>query len=304
MIPDEQWRQLLDTRATNPAAVRHAYQARRRRQRLLSDQGTLFLVAADHPARGALGVGADPLAMADRRSLLDRLLTALANPAVDGVLGTPDVIEDLLLLDGLHDKVVIGSMNRGGLAGADWEIDDRFTAYDPSAIAGNGLDGGKMLLRMVDSDPGTAPTLESCAAAVSALAERGLMAMVEPLPYVRNAAGSLVLQKDAAALARAASVAAGLGSTSAYTWLKLPASADAALDATTLPALVLGGVPSARPEDDLASWGRSLRHPTVRGLVVGRALLYPSDGDVVAAVEAAAQVLRTARDSARERAGG
>lgn len=298
MITDERWRQLLDTRATNPGAVRSAYQARRRRHRLLSEQGTLFLVAADHPARGALGVGADPLAMADRRSLLDRLLTALANPAVDGVLGTPDVIEDLLLLDGLDDRVVIGSMNRGGLAGADWEIDDRFTAYDPTAIAGNGLDGGKMLLRMVDSDPGTVPTLESCAAAVSALAERGLMAMVEPLPYARNASGSLVLQKGAVALARAASVAAGLGSTSAYTWLKLPASADEVLDATTLPALVLGGVPSARPEDDLASWGRSLRHPTVRGLVVGRALLYPPDGDVGAAVEAAARVLRSARESA------
>ncbi|ROP39604.1 Cgl0159 family (beta/alpha)8-fold protein [Saccharothrix texasensis] len=299
MIADEQWTALLDTRATDPAAIRRAYQARRRRTQLLSDQGTLFLVAADHPARGALGVGGDPLAMADRRSLLDRLLTALANPAVDGVLGTPDVIEELLLLDGLHGKVVIGSMNRGGLAGADWEIDDRFTAYDPTAIAGNGLDGGKMLLRLVDSDPGTVATLESCAAAVSALAERGLMALVEPLPYARDAAGELVLQRDAAALARAGSVAAGLGVTSAFTWLKLPPSPDEVLGATTLPALVLGGVPSTRLSDDLASWGRSLRHPTVRGLVVGRALLYPPDGDVAAAVEAAARVLRTAREAAR-----
>ncbi|MCC8248979.1 Cgl0159 family (beta/alpha)8-fold protein [Saccharothrix luteola] len=299
MISDERWAALLDTRATDPAAIRRAYQTRRRRNQLLSDQGTLFLVAADHPARGALGVGADPLAMADRRSLLDRLLTALANPAVDGVLGTPDVIEELLLLDGLHDKVVIGSMNRGGLAGADWEIDDRFTAYDPTSIAGNGLDGGKMLLRLVDSDPGTVPTLESCAAAVSALAERSLMALVEPLPYARNAVGELVLQRDAAALARAGSVAAGLGVTSAFTWLKLPPSPDEVLDATTLPALVLGGVPSARLSDDLASWGRSLRHPTVRGLVVGRALLYPPDGDVAGAVDAAARVLRTAREATR-----
>ncbi|MFD1148708.1 aldolase [Saccharothrix hoggarensis] len=295
VITDERWSALLDTRATDPSAVRRAYQARERRTRLLSEQGTLFLVAADHPARGALGVGSDPLAMADRRSLLDRLLTALANPAVDGVLGTPDVIEELLLLDGLHGKVVIGSMNRGGLVGADWEIDDRFTAYDPTAIAGSGLDGGKMLLRLVDSDPGTVPTLESCAAAVSALAERGLMAMVEPLPYARDEAGDLVLRKDAAAMARAGSVAAGLGVTSAFTWLKLPPSSDEVLDATTLPALVLGGVPSARLSDDLASWGRSLRHPTVRGLVVGRALLYPPDGDVAAAVEAAAEVLRAAK---------
>ncbi|MFD0201859.1 MULTISPECIES: Cgl0159 family (beta/alpha)8-fold protein [Saccharothrix] len=304
MISDEQWTALLDTRATDPAAIRRAYQARRRRTQLLSEQGTLFLVAADHPARGALGVGGDPLAMADRRSLLDRLLTALANPAVDGVLGTPDVIEELLLLHGLHDKVVIGSMNRGGLAGADWEIDDRFTAYDPTSIAGNGLDGGKMLLRLVDSDPGTVLTLESCAAAVSALAERSLMAMVEPLPYARDAGGALVLQKDAAALARAASVAAGLGATSAFTWLKLPPSPDEVLGATTMPALVLGGVPSARLSDDLASWGQSLRHPNVRGLVIGRALLYPPDGDVAAAVDAAATVLRMAREVTRSGNGG
>jgi hypothetical protein len=298
VITDAQWAALLDTRATDPDAVRRAYLSRRRRERLLSSRGTLFLVAADHPARGALGVGGDPLAMADRRSLLERLLTALANPEVDGVLGTPDVIEELLLLNGLHDKVVIGSMNRGGLAGADWEIDDRFTAYDPTSIASSGLDGGKMLLRLVDSDAGTIPTLESCAQAVSALAERGLMAMVEPLPYERDAGGKLVLQKDSAALARASSIAAGLGVTSAYTWLKLPAPDDpeAVLDTTTLPTVVLGGVPSTRPEDDLASWGRSLRHPVVRGLVIGRALLYPPDGDVAAAVAAAADILRSARE--------
>ena len=49
---------------------------------------------------------------------------------MNGVLGTPDVLEDLLLLGALDDKVVIGSMNRGGLAGTAFEIDDRFTAYD------------------------------------------------------------------------------------------------------------------------------------------------------------------------------
>jgi hypothetical protein len=98
-------------------------------------------------------------------------------------------------------------------------------------------------------------------------------------------------------LARAGSVAAGLGVTSAFTWLKLPPSPDEVLGATTLPTLVLGGVPSARLSDDLASWGRSLRHPTVRGLVVGRALLYPPDGDVAAAVDAAARVLRMAQDA-------
>ncbi|AXB44390.1 Cgl0159 family (beta/alpha)8-fold protein [Amycolatopsis albispora] len=290
-LSDERWRALLRLRATDPGAINRAYATRRRRE-LLSENGTLFLVAADHPARGALGVGGDPTAMADRRSLLDRLLTALENPAVDGILGTPDVVEELLLLDALHDKVVIGSMNRGGLAGADWEIDDRFTAYSARSIADFRLDGGKMLLRLVDSDPGTVPTLQASAEAVTELASYGLMAMVEPLPYRRDGAGKLVLQRDPASLARAVTVASGLGVTSAYTWLKLPAPEDSViLDATTLPVVVLGGVPSGDPAADLASWGAALRHDVVRGLVVGRSLLYPPDGDVAAAVAAAAEVL-------------
>lgn len=136
--------------------------------------------------------------------------------------------------------------------------------------------------------------MQACAEAVSALAAHGLMAMVEPLPY-RREDGSLVLLDDASALARAVTIASGLGTTSAHTWLKLPApEADLPLDATTLPVILLGGVPSAVPADDLASWGRALRHPVVRGLVVGRALLYPPDGDVGAAVAAAAKVLEVA----------
>ncbi|WP_326955274.1 Cgl0159 family (beta/alpha)8-fold protein [Amycolatopsis sp. NBC_01286] len=295
LLTDDRWRELLHTRATNPGAVRQAYATRKRRSKLLSDTGTLFLVAADHPARGALGVGEDPLAMADRRTLLDRLLVALANPAVDGLLGTPDIVEELLLLGALHDKVVIGSMNRGGLAGADWEIDDRFTGYDAASLIDCGLDGGKMLLRLVDSDPGTIPTLQACATAVTELAAYGLMAMVEPLPYTREG-GKLVLQKDPASLARAVTVASGIGTTSAHTWLKLPSTdSPEVLGATTLPVVILGGVPSGDPAGDLASWGRTLRHDVVRGLVVGRTLLYPPGGDVGSAVDAAAKVLEAAK---------
>ncbi|MGV9664490.1 Cgl0159 family (beta/alpha)8-fold protein [Nocardia niigatensis] len=295
-LTDARWDELLQTRATDPEAVRRAYADRRRRPNLLSDRGTLFLVAADHPARGALGVGADRTAMADRRTLLERLLIALDNPAVDGVLGSPDIVEELLLLDAVHEKIVIGSMNRGGLAGADWEIDDRFTGYDAESLVKFRLDGGKMLLRLVDSDPGTIPTLEACARAVSELAEHGLMAMVEPLPYARDASGTLTMHKDAAALQRAITVASGLGVTSAYTWLKIPAPEDVSvLDATTLPVVVLGGAPSGDPESDLASWGSALRHDVARGLVVGRSLLYPPDGNVAGAVHAAAQVLEAAR---------
>jgi DhnA family fructose-bisphosphate aldolase class Ia len=298
-LSDEQWETLLLTRATDPGAVARAYAARRRPERIISERGTLFLVAADHPARGSLASGGNSMAMADRRSLLARLAEALQHPDVDGVLGTPDVVEELLLLGVLEGKVVIGSMNRGGLDGATWTMDDRFTGYDAHAIAESRLEGGKMLLRIDDRDASTAGTIEGCATAVSELAALGLLAMVEPLPYHREDDGSLTLRKDTQSLARAVTIASGLGTTSAHTWLKMPSCDDpeTVFAATTLPCVVLGGVPSPDPAVDLESWGRALTQPSVRGLVVGRALLYPPDGDVRAAVDAAATVLSVAHDA-------
>jgi hypothetical protein len=296
-ISDSDWNRLLDRRATDPDAVAKAYAARRRPKAFLSDRGTVFLVAADHPARGALASGGEPMAMADRRSLLARMVEALQHPDVDGVLGTPDIVEELLLLGALEDKVIIGSMNRGGLDGATWTMDDRFTGYDAASIADCRLEGGKMLLRIDDEDAGTATTIEACAKAVSELAAHRLVAMVEPLPYQRDESGTLFLRKDAPALARAVTIASGLGTTSAWTWLKMPACDDyeTVFGSTTLPCVVLGGVPSSDPAEDLASWGQTLSHPAVRGLVVGRTLLYPPGGDVGSAVHAAAEMLDSAK---------
>jgi 5-deoxy-glucuronate isomerase len=73
--------------------------------------------------------------MADRYDLLSRLLIALGRPGVDGLLATADIVEDLLLLGALDGKIVIGSMNRGGLQDAVFELDDRFTGYDAATIA-------------------------------------------------------------------------------------------------------------------------------------------------------------------------
>jgi len=288
-------RELVAARARRPQAIAEATKARRRPASLLGEHGRLMMIAADHPARGALRAGDDPLAMGHRIDLLDRLCTALARPGVNGVLGTPDIIEDLLLLGALDDKVVIGSMNRGGLAGTVFEIDDRFTAYDANSIATARFEGGKMLLRIDPEDAGTAATLESCGRAVSALAGHRLLAMVEPF-ISHRIDGRVRNDLSAEAMIRAMTVAAGLGSTSAYTWLKVPAVQDMerVLAATTLPALILGGEAAAsRADADAAhaQWSKALALPTVQGLVIGRSLLYPPGGDVAAAVDRAVSLL-------------
>ena len=67
-------------------------------------------------------------------------------------------------------KVVLGSMNRSGLAGARYAVDDRVTAYDVPGIVRARLDGGKLLLRIDPSDPSTPAMLERTGQQVSALA--------------------------------------------------------------------------------------------------------------------------------------
>ena len=282
---------LRSLRATSPATVAQALVSRPRRP-LFVDDDSLFIIAADHTARGALGIRSDPMAMGDRYDLLDRLGTALAHPAVDGVLATPDILDDLAVLGRLDGKLAVGSMNRGGLSGAVFEMDDRVTAYGPADLASAGIDFAKFLLRVNLSDPGTASTLEAAAAAVAASAQARLPLMIEPFLSHRQG-DAIVNDLDPDAVIRSVAIASGLGPSTAYTWLKLPVVDDMerVMAATTLPTLLLGGDPDAGPDETYASWERALALPGVRGLVVGRTLLYPADGDVDAAVSTAARLV-------------
>ncbi|MHC5258470.1 Cgl0159 family (beta/alpha)8-fold protein [Streptomyces sp. UC4497] len=298
---DLRW--LARVRAEDPGAVAEAA-GRRRRRALLGAGRRLMIVAADHPARGALGVGERAFAMADRADLLRRLCVALARPGVDGVLASADVVEDLLLLGVLDGKVVIGSMNRGGLAGASFELDDRFTGYRAEDLERLGFDAGKLLLRVDYADPGSGSvrTLEAAARAVDAMAARRLPVFVEPFLSRRDPeTGLLRNDLSAESVITSIAVASGLGGTSAYTWLKLPVTDDPddmarVMETSALPAVLLGGdIKDGDQDATYEKWRAALQLPTVQGLVVGRSLLYPADGDVAAAVDTAVGLLHTTR---------
>ena len=298
-LTDDDFARLRDLRASTPATIGATLRQRRRRD-LLGADGKLFIVAADHPARGALAVGSDPMAMADRYDLLDRLATALSRPGVDGVLGTPDIIDDLAALGLLDDKIVVGSMNRGGLRGATFEMDDRYGAYTIDELAAIGADFAKTLVRINLDDAGTAPTLQATADAVTAAAAAQLPIMLEPF-MSRWVDGRIVNDLSADAVITSIAIAAGLGASSAYTWMKLPVVEDMerVMAATTMPTLLLGGDSGADPDETFAAWEDALALPGVRGLTVGRTLLYPPDGDVAAAVDAAAGLVRGAAAASR-----
>jgi DhnA family fructose-bisphosphate aldolase class Ia len=292
-LTEDDFARLRDTRATRPEAIRDALTGRRRRDVLRGD-GRLFIVAADHPARGALAVGGNPTAMADRYDLLDRLATALSRPGVDGVLGTPDVIDDLAALGLLDDKIVVGSMNRGGLRGASFELDDRMTAYDVRTMVASGIDFAKTLVRIDLADPGTVSTLTAMAGAVTEASTAGLPIMLEPFLSSRSD-GRVVNDLSTDAVILSIAIASGLGASSANTWMKLPVvdEMERVMAATTMPTLLLGGDSGVDPDETFASWEDALSLPGVRGLTVGRTLLYPPDDDVAAAVDIAAGLVHT-----------
>lgn len=282
---------LTELRASDPGAIARAWQHRVTRPTIRGN-GRLMIVAADHPARGALAVGCRPTAMNSRTDLLDRLRAALADPGVDGVLATSDILDDLVLLGALEDKVVFSSFNRGGLAGASFELDDRMTAATPASTAATKMNGGKMLCRIDLDDAGTVATMAACAQAVDELAAHGLIAMLEPFMSTR-VEGKVRNDLSPDAVIKSIHISQGIGSTSAYTWMKLPVvpEMDRVMDSTTLPTLLLGGDPTD-PDEAFASWEKALGLPSVRGLIVGRTMLYPPDDDVGSAVATAVSMVR------------
>lgn len=146
-------------------------------------------------------------------------------------------------------------MNRGGLRGSAFEMDDRYTAYHAGALVRDGLDFSKVLVRVDLEDPATVVTLEATAKAVDACAAAGIAIMLEPFMSGRRD-GKIVNDLSTDAVINSVAIASGLGGSSAYTWLKLPVADDMerVMAATTLPTLLLGGDPSTDPETVYASW--------------------------------------------------
>jgi DhnA family fructose-bisphosphate aldolase class Ia len=296
---------LTETRVNDPEFARRAAAARVRRDRLAPD-GKLNLLAADHPARNVTKVGGEPLAMADRRDYLARILRVLAADGVDGVMATMDILEDLLAIDGLlraagaptllDGRLLIASLNRGGLAGSSWELDDPVTGPTPATCKAWRMDGAKLLLRVDDREPASLKTMLACAQAINEANTLALAMFLEPLPVTRTEKGYVVV-KTAEALARLAGVASALGDSSRYLWLKLPhcESYETVARATTLPILLLGGESAGDPAPFLRQLGSAMEAgPNVRGALVGRNVLYPGQEDPLAMAQAAGGIVHQA----------
>lgn len=267
-------------RAEKPWLVASATRERTRRD-FFAEDGRAVIVAADHPARGIIGIGSDPIAMIDREDLLIRLARVLANPRVDGVLASADILDDLAMLGLLEGRLAIGAINRGGLQGASFEVDDTVTGTTPTRAQQRGLDATKLLLRIDLQDDRMPSVLDRTRQFVDESHDIGLPIVLEPF-LCRRDGGRLVNDLSEEAMGKAVAISSGIGSASAYTWLKLPVvpGMETVLRSTTLPVFLLGG--DSGPDVDRAfdGWQAALQHDGVRGLMVGRRLTHPADGDI------------------------
>lgn len=311
-FPRELFDRITDTRVTRPEVVAEEARGRECRPRLTRD-GRLTILAADHPARMVTGVGDDPLAMGNRWMLLSRILRVITAEEFDGVMTTPDILEDLLIVNRLDKersgpgfldrKVLIGCMNRGGLAGTAFEMDDRMTAFTVGQIAARRLDGAKVMFRLEPREPASLDTMVYCARAINDCQRQGIPVFVEAL-MVEHIGGTYRTLRTPEALIKVVSVASGLGGSSALTWLKIPYcdGYERVAEATTCPILMLGGESRGDPTGILEEFAAGMRAGgTIRGALVGRNVTYPGKDDPLAvalAVDAIVHRGASAKDAA------
>jgi len=293
---------ITEMRVERPEAILEEGQERERRPSLTRD-GKLTILAADHPGRNVTNFGDDPIAMGDRQQYLGRVLRVVTQPGVDGVMGTTDVLEELLAVSRLvkeaggpaflDGKVMLGSMNRSGLAGAAWEMDDAMTSWTPDSIEAYNLDGAKIMFRLEMSEPVCNQTLQYCADAISTLNALGLPTFVEPLPVVRED-GKYKVKKNPADLIKMMGVASALGDGSRSIWLKIPYCEGYAqvVRASTCPLLMLGGESKGDPTGTIADFATGMRAGNnVRGALVGRNVTFCGDDDPYAVAVAISKVV-------------
>ena len=296
-LPDAVLARLTEIRVSDPEYA-HRIADQRVRREALAPQGKLNILAADHPARRVTRVGDNPIAMTDRRDYLARIIRILMSDTVDGVMATMDIIEDLLIVDGLlreaeappmlDNKLLMASLNRAALLGSCWELDDPISGPSPATCQEWRLDGAKFLLRIADGDAGSQKTVLAAAQAITQSNALQLPFFLEPLPVTKTDRGWTVV-KTAEALAVMAGVASALGDSSRYLWLKLPYcdSYEMVARATTLPILLLGGESAGDPAPFLNQMASALHAgPNIRGALVGRNVLYPGNEDPLAMAEA------------------
>jgi DhnA family fructose-bisphosphate aldolase class Ia len=301
-LPKRLFDTITDIRINNKQVVSEEAGKRRRRARLTTD-GKLTILAADHPGRMITNYGNNPIQMGNRYNYLGRVLRVLLGSEMDGVMGTPDILEELMIVSWLYRKkygksfldyrLMVGTMNRGGLIGTSFEMADRFTSFTAKAIHDLRLDGGKFMYRLEGNEVDCGEAMFDCSRAIKDLNRFGLAAFFEVLPVRKDSSGYPV-KKDPESLVKLIGVATAMGDSSLNLWIKIPYCDQYATIAasTTCPILMLGGAATGNPIPTLEEFEKGLKEGrNVRGVLAGRNILYPGTDDPACVAQAAHQIV-------------
>jgi DhnA family fructose-bisphosphate aldolase class Ia len=228
------------------------------------------ILAADHRARGVVTV--EPY-----QGYVDALVKAL--PSCDGILATAQPLADLAEaghVTARHRTYL--SLNRTGLAGSVFELDDRPVASVARAAA-DGWTGVKHMTRIDLADPLTSAALELLGRVLEQAKAAALEALVEPLVWRDGR-----VARDTDSIVFAAVIAHDMGAPV----IKVPVPAVApgeerrravarVVASVGVPVLFLGGPlgPAGRPAvlDEV----RDVMHGGGSGMAIGRAVYQDPD---------------------------
>jgi DhnA family fructose-bisphosphate aldolase class Ia len=235
---------------------------------VLSGDHRAVVLAADHRARGIITVERYADYLAALRAAL---------PFCDALMASAQPLADLLV-DGVEPQhATLLSVNRTGLAGTAFELDDRLVASVAGAAA-SGYSGVKVMTRIDRRDPSGAAQLEMLGRVLEEARTLQLEALVEPLAWTDGR-----MDRSVDGIVWAAVIAHDMGAP----LLKVPVPAAAAgserstavrriTDSVGVPVLFLGG-----PHDD--DRNRMLDEVTDvmagggAGMAIGRSVFQDSD---------------------------
>lgn len=322
-LPAKLWSELKELRKRRKDYLKELVKSEgngRVRREELTEDGSLIIIATDGPARGIMSSGLGELEMACRKNYISRILRIICgNPQVDGVLGTPDVLEDLILLnyltkqhggdDFLSRRLLLGTMNRLGIRDAVFELDDGMSAYTATYAREMGLDGVKMLFRYAPESSDSKKTIEYCLQAMDECHKHDLPVFLEAVA-VEFRGGKLEQKEDIKSLMQAVCIANALSSSSVGTWLKLPYIKESngltykdVIAATSYPVLMLGGAATGRPEELVRVVNEAIEAGASGGLI-GRKILFPDPSDPYAVGKAISKVIHNRNGSSEETMAG
>jgi DhnA family fructose-bisphosphate aldolase class Ia len=238
------------------------------------------ILAADHRARGVV-------TMENYRNYVEALVHAL--PACDGILATAQPLADLA--DGGHltpGHRTYLSLNRTGLAGSVFELDDRLVASVPRA-ADDGWTGVKHMTRIDLADHRTSPALELLGRVLEQAKSAALEALVEPLMWRDGR-----VARDTDSIVFAAVVAHDMGAPV----IKVPVPAvhpgserqravARVVASVGVPVLFLGGPLGEAGRPPVLDEVRDVMHGGGSGMAIGRAVYQDPDPAEMAGLVAA-----------------